>query len=154
MKFRELIKWAILAYLVTLAMLICTLHMLPSSSDNVLANFAKGMITQFYPLFVIVPVLAVYSICVRRWQPVLGGLVGNIVFFPVTFFLGIIFGFVVGLPIDAWQEGWHVVSVALLIAYLTLATLMIKRWIKKRVQPFPACDSSTRAARASEPHEE
>jgi hypothetical protein len=71
MKSRELIRWAILAYLVTLAMLIGTMCMMPASSDNAIANFAKFMITQVYPLFAIVPVLAVYSICVRRWQPIL-----------------------------------------------------------------------------------
>ncbi|OGV58942.1 MAG: hypothetical protein A2283_01655 [Lentisphaerae bacterium RIFOXYA12_FULL_48_11] len=147
MKLRELIKWAILAYLITLAMLIYTLYMLPASPDNVLANFAKFMITQFYPLFAIAPILAVYSICVRRWQPILGGLVGNIVFFPLTLILMIFLSFVVGGPISAWQEGWHVVAVTLVIAYLTLATLVTKRWIiKRRSQQSSGGDVANRAA--------
>jgi len=147
MKYRELIKWAVVGYLVTLAMLICTLRMLPASADNVLANFARGMITQFYPLFAILPVLSVYSICVRRWQPVLGGLLGNIVFFPVTPLLLIIFVLVVGLPIDAWQAGWHVAVIALAIVYCMLAFLLATKWLKRRKSQPATAPYSEPAAR-------
>jgi hypothetical protein len=143
---RELIRWAILAYLVTLAMLIGTMCMMPASSDNAIANFAKFMITQVYPLFAIVPVLAVYSICVRRWQPILGGLIGNLAFFPLTIALAIVFGFVIGLPVEAWRDGNHVVVVALTIAYCSLAILLTRKWVKRRrSQPSPGAYSSKAA---------
>jgi hypothetical protein len=132
MKYRELLKWVILAYLLTLAMFIFTMRMLPASADNVIANFAKFMISQFYPLFVIAPVLAVYSICVRRWQPILGGFIGNLAFVPITMTLGIPIAFVITGPFSAWHEGWHLVAVLLVAAYMALVWLLVRRFMKHK----------------------
>jgi hypothetical protein len=130
MKNREFLKWALVAYLVTLAMLILTMRMLPSSADNPMASFAKLMITQTYPLFVIAPVLAVYSVCVRRWQPILGGLYGNLLFFPFTITFGSFIAIVITGPVPFWREGWHLVAVLSVVAYVALAWLLIHRLIK------------------------
>jgi hypothetical protein len=148
MKLRELLKWALLAYLVTLGMGLCTSRMLPASPDNVLSNIAKCMITQFYPLLFIVPVLSVYSICVRRWQPILGGLIGNLAFFPLTIYGAIVFGFVIGLPIETWQRGNHVVVIALAIAYFALAFFLARKWIKRRRSQPATAPYSEPAARS------
>jgi hypothetical protein len=151
MKTWGIAKWAAIGYGVTLAMFVAMMirkRIDGVSPDNVMANFAIFMITQVYPLVAILLVLVPYSLFTRRWRALLGGCIGNIAFFPLTMVLAIIFGFAVGLPMEAWRDGNHAIVVAVAIAYCTLAVVLTRTWIKRRRSQPATAPYSEPAARS------